>query len=213
MKLSCPTYSAEKKDDGHDTANVVPELIDPVSDQSVNTGNSTEPVAITVPMPPICDGVDTLLPVPEPVCVPLPDSIVSSTHSSPHPSNTVARREVISTPPPPNVDPSVNFVAGDVPMEIDDDVGLVMPMEVDNHASLDGTPPSQSSLDTLDLSKVPVWLQAPLKHLRKEFSGELEDRVLGAFVGLEMAWQPVSAHAFNIYFLQLMLISYSSKNV
>lgn len=108
------------------------------------------------------------------------------------PSNVLARKEVISTPPAPDVGLLTPSLVDDVPMEVDGHDGLAMPMEVDNHASLDGPPPIQSVV----LDTTPVWLQSPLKHLRKEFCGDLEDKVLGSFVALEMAWQPVSCNVF-----------------
>lgn len=127
-----------------------------------------------------------------------PDSVSSSTDSAvvrspspPLPSNALAAATVESPVSPPS---------DDVPMEVDDHASLATPMEVDNHASLGDTPPAISSarksippvnLDTLDLSKVPAWLQLPLKHLLKKFRGEVEDAVLSAFIALEMAWQPV----------------------
>lgn len=60
-------------------------------------------------------------------------------------------------------------------------------------------PIQSADLDSLDFSKVPAWLCPPLAHLQKDFRGELEDKILGAYVALEMAWQPVSAPLFYSY--------------
>lgn len=138
------------------------------------------------------------------------DSVSSSTDtivappSSPSPSPSPSPPTLSAT----DVDSLVPSLSDDDAMEVDDDVGLAVPKEVYNHASLDDSPPGpilaasprkstpSVNLDTLDFSKVPAWLQEPLKYLRKKFRGELEDEVLGAFVALEMAWQPVRAQLF-----------------
>lgn len=214
------TYSVEKKDDGHDLNTVesilvpvVPrapgDAIEPTSDQTVTSGNSSEP-DLGLPQPVVATSHVTV-PTPQALAVPASDrdSVSSSSSAtavrvpspspSPSPSNAPARKEVISTSPAAIVDSLTPPFVDDVAMEVDDNDGLAMAMEVDNHASLDGTPSVQSvDLDSLDLSKAPAWLQTPLKHLRKKFRGELEDKVLSAFVALEMGWQPVSAQWFLI---------------
>lgn len=207
------TYSVEKKDDGHDL-NTVESILVPVVprapgdaiEPTVTSGNSSEP-DLGLPQPVVATSHVTV-PTPQALAVPASDrdSVSSSSSAavrvpspspSPSPSNAPARKEVISTSPAAIVDSLTPPFVDDVAMEVDDNDGLAMAMEVDNHASLDGTPSVQSvDLDSLDLSKAPAWLQTPLKHLRKKFRGELEDKVLSAFVALEMGWQPVSAQWF-----------------
>lgn len=54
------------------------------------------------------------------------------------------------------------------------------------------TPIFPVDIDTVDPSKIPSWLCLPLRLFQKHFRGKLEDKILGAFVALEMAWKPVS---------------------
>lgn len=231
-KLTCSTttYSAEKNSDAHDSAITDPVLSDghpgariignhaaqPELGDARETGNSVSGNAVatrtvtvatgnvTVATTPVCD-VNTSVSVPD----------RDSEPSSPHPaivptvllpSNGLARKEVISTLPPADGDISVSSSSGNVPMGADDHAGLATPMEVDNHASLDGPSPMEvdnhASLDgtppiqSVDLDTVPAWLRSPLKHLRQKFQGEVEDKILGNFVALEMAWQPVRLQCF-----------------
>lgn len=185
-----------------------------VTDGSSPTGNSVEPAPasnlfgndvthsvatgnVTVAKPPSAYSEpdhDSVPFSPDTVTVPCLPSL---------PSNVLARKEVISTPPAPDVGLLTPSLVDDVPMEVDGHAGLAMPMEVDNHVSLDGPPPIQSVV----LDTTPVWLQSPLKHLRKEFCGDLEDKVLGSFVALEMAWQPVSCNVFLTVFFQLIYLN------
>lgn len=63
--------------------------------------------------------------------------------------------------------------------------------------SSDAPPATQPmSINSVDFSAIPAWLSPHLNHLKECFRGELEDKVLGAFVALEMSWQPVSILPF-----------------
>lgn len=98
-----------------------------------------------------------------------------------------------------------NYVSRTTPMEVDGPPSPALPSSPIECApganessamSSDGPlvkPIHSMDLDAVDFSKIPAWLGPPLLHLQKEFRGDLEDKLLGGYVALEMAWQPVSA--------------------
>lgn len=126
--------------------------------------------------------------------------------------------------PQPAVEPQVPRTSslplnGVLSVQNGENASLPTPMEVCNHASLGLTPSSienelheatepkdtssdappatqPMSINSVDFSAIPAWLSPHLNHLKECFRGELEDKVLGAFVALEMSWQPVSILPF-----------------
>lgn len=142
---------------------------------------------------PVSSNVLNAINISEPVDVPA-SSPVSSTSSSP-----------LSNGPPVQVDnhashttlmevdgpPSSGFPSS--PIECSPGANELFALSSDNTLV---SPLDSVDLDSVDFSKVPAWLGPPLAHLRKEFRGDLEDKILGGYVALEMAWQPVSAPLF-----------------
>lgn len=139
---------------------------------------------------PVSNNVLNAINISEPVDVPA-SSPVSSTSSSPlsngppvqvynHGSHTTPM-EVYGPPSPSLCSSPIECAPGANELSaMSSDDPLVKPIH-----SVD--------LDSVDFSKIPAWLGPPLLHLQKEFRGDLKDKLLGGYVALEMAWQPVSA--------------------
>lgn len=129
----------------------------------------------------------------------------------PQPVSTAVERQVPRTSSLP--------LNGVLSVQNGENASLPTPMEVCNHASLgltpshienelheatepkdtspDAPPATQPmSINSVDFSAIPAWLSPHMKHFKECFRGELEDKILGAFVALEMSWQPVSILPF-----------------
>lgn len=140
-----------------------------------------------------------------------------------------------STAVEPTSSPLVDNV---LPVHAEGHAILPTPTEVYNHASLGSTPSPMESvhhdaselnpsredasmatlirstdLDSVDFCKIPSWMCPHLKHFQKHFRGELEDKILGAFVALEMAWQPVSALLFLLRIVCSNMISSTTNGL
>lgn len=141
-----------------------------------------------------------------------------------------------STAVEPTSSPLVDHVL--LPVHAEGHDILPSPIEVYNHASLGSTPspmkavhhdaselnssPEDASmatiirstdLDSVNFSKIPSWMCPHLKHFQKHFRGELEDKILGAFVALELAWQPVSVLSFLLQIVCSNMISSTTNGL
>lgn len=159
-----------------------------------------EPGSGEVRQPVSKNGVLNAINISEPVDVPTSSaSPVSSTSSS-----------ALSNGAPVQV---YNHASPTTPMEVDGPPGLTSPIECAPGANESSATSSDDplvplvkpihtvDLDSVDFSKVPAWLGPPLMQLQKDFRGDLEDKILGCYVALEMAWQPVSAPLFYYHLI------------
>lgn len=198
------TYSVEKSvvDVERDSISV-PRAPEPVGD--VTTSIAT--VTIT------SDSASE--PGPVEVYQPVPGNVLNAINL---PVGALASSTIVSSPVSSTSSSSLNY---DPPAQVDNHASLSALVTDDDHPCLgvthaptDSTPSAPSGmssdvpltkpiqsvdLDSLDFSKVPAWLRHPLAHLQKDFRGELEDKILGSYVALEMAWHPVSAPLSYFY--------------
>lgn len=206
------TYSIENSvvDVERDSISV-PRAPVPVGD--VITGGATSVATVTI----TSDSASE--PGPGEVYQPVSGNVLNAINVS-LPVGALASSTIVSSPVSSTSSSSLNYVP---PAQVDNHASLSALVTDDDHpclgvthAPIDSTPgpsapsgmssdvplakPIQSvDLDSLDFSKVPAWLRHPLAHLQKDFRGELEDKILGSYVALEMAWHPVSAPLSYFY--------------